>query len=308
LVLFGSALLIGEFEKVKMIMREQKIVLGTFIIFFSFFIYFSIRFILKDQTPVLSFRNFYGPYRVIDSKGTRAFYHGVTLHGKQFLDLEKRKSPLMYFHPKSPIGEFFSTKEDIKNIGVLGMGIGSLTAYAKKGQSWDIFEIDPDVVKVAKNYFTHLKLGAITPDILIGDGRLKIQTKPNNFYDLLIMDAFSSDSVPTHLITLEALKIYLGKLKEKGTLIFNISNRYLNLEKVLLSAAEKLKIPHITQLKNFYDNKLGPSHSSWFLMSKDKKLIRDLVVKKEWKSLNIKENSIRVWTDSYTNILAVLKR
>jgi len=308
LVLFGSSLLIGEFEKVKMIIREQKIVLGSFIIFFSFFLYFSTSFILKDQTPVLSFRNFYGPYRVIDSKGARAFYHGVTLHGKQFLDLERRKSPLMYFHPQSPIGEFFSTKEDIKNVGVLGMGIGSLTAYAKKGQNWDIFEIDPDVVKVAQNYFTHLKLGAVTPKILVGDGRLKIQTKPNNFYDLLIMDAFSSDSVPTHLITLEALKIYLGKLKEKGTLIFNISNRYLNLEKVLLSAAEKLKIPHITQLKNFYDNKLGNSHSSWFLMSKDKKLIRDLVVRKKWKSLKIKENSIRVWTDSYTNILAALKR
>ncbi|MBT7610365.1 MAG: fused MFS/spermidine synthase [Bacteriovoracaceae bacterium] len=307
LALFASALLVKEFEQIKLTFSKQAL---ASVIIASLLIVCGIigtKVLLKDQSPVLSFRNFYGPYRIVDSNGIRKFFHGATLHGQQFLDKERSKEPLLYFHPQSPIGEFFATQTQIESVGVLGMGIGSLTAYARKGQHWDIYEIDPDVVAVAQSHFTHLKQGLVRPTIHIGDGRLNLQSKQDKSFDLLIMDAFSSDSVPTHLITLEAMRLYLKKLKNDGVLIFNISNRYLNLNKILLSAAIKLNIPHLTQLKKFSDKRLGKSHSSWFLMSKNQKIIDQLKSKKSWTTMDPKKNKIRVWTDSYTNVLAAFK-
>jgi hypothetical protein len=307
LALFASAILVKEYQQIQLTLRKQSLALVMVASLLIACGFIGTKFLLKNQSPVLSFRNFYGPYRILDSNGIRKFFHGATLHGQQFLDIERSKEPLLYFHPQSPIGEFFATQTQIDSVGVLGMGIGSLTAYAKKGQHWDIYEIDPDVVTVAQNHFTHLKQAKVRPIIHIGDGRLNLKNKQDKSFDLLIMDAFSSDSVPTHLITLEAMKLYLKKLKNDGVLIFNISNRYLNLNKILLSAASKLNIPHLTQLKKFTDKRLGESHSSWFLMSKNQKIIDELSSNKNWKSLDPKKNKIRVWTDSYTNVLAAFK-
>src|SRR5262249_31990557 len=156
------------------------------------------------------------------------------------LDPGRRREAGSYFHRTGPVGQLFDALGETgapRHVGVTGLGIGTLVSYGRSGQAWTFYEIDPAVVRVAEDdrYFTYLsdaRAAGIEVRIVPGDARLQMVGAPEKAYDLLFLDAFSSDSVPVHLLTVEALELYLSKLADGGVLALNISNRYLDLEPV----------------------------------------------------------------------------
>ena len=165
-------------------------------------------------------------------------FHGTTKHGAQRLPEHLAKIPLTYYSQPGPMGQLFKTfdKQDVAwKIGVVGLGAGALACYAKPTQDWTLYEIDPLVINIASNpdYFTYLSRCLPKSTMRVGDARLALEKEPDQHFDLLIMDAFSSDAVPTHLLTKEALELYFRKLKPNGILAFHITNRHLALKKVL---------------------------------------------------------------------------
>src|SRR5262249_25243266 len=153
-------------------------------------------------------------------------------------DPARRREPLTYFHRTGPIGQALAALSDVSpksRIAVIGLGIGSLAAYGEPGQRWTFYEIDPAIATLARDdrYFTFVRDSAADVRIVLGDARISIAREPPRSFDLLILDAFSSDAIPVHLITREALRLYARVLEPNGVLVFHISNRYINLEPVI---------------------------------------------------------------------------
>ncbi len=205
-------------------------------------------------------RSYFGVYRVTQSEAGdfNVLTHGTTLHGAQRIrgsdgHLVISTTPVTYYYPGSPMAESvrivqsrLAARGETGRYGVVGLGTGSLACYAKKGERWRFFEIDPLVVDIAlkSNYFTFLANCQPHPDIVLGDARLMLAKEPDKSFDLLIIDAFTSDAVPVHLMTAEALQLYARKLKPGGVVVLHISNRYLDLNSVLGAT-----LPLVPQLK-----------------------------------------------------------
>ena len=262
-------------------------------------------------------RSFFGLNRVIYYQHEiggkfHSLLHGTTLHGKQSLDPKRDRQPLSYFYPNSPIGQFFQAMKDreLSQIAVLGLGVGTLAAYSQPGQQWTFYEIDPTVEKIAKNtdYFTFLQDAEAPYKILLGDGRLQLAHSSDNAYDLLIMDAFSSDSIPVHLVTKEAFELYFSKLKESGVLVVNISNRYIDLEPVLGPIAHHLGLFALRQKEldiSPTEKAMGKSASHWVIFARKRDNFGTLLNESRWQP--IPENTeISLWTDDYSNIFSAL--
>ncbi|NQT14663.1 MAG: fused MFS/spermidine synthase, partial [Planctomycetes bacterium] len=179
-------------------------------------------------------RNFYGVVRVRHDRqlNTNVLVHGSTNHGMQSRNPAHSDRPLCYYHPTGPLGEVFTMLAEtdaVREIGVIGLGTGSIATYGRPGQRITYYEIDPAVQRIAQDarFFTFLRDQQTELDIVLGDARLTLAAVPNAHYDLLILDAFSSDAIPVHLITREAVRLYLDKLDDRGLLALHISNRYL---------------------------------------------------------------------------------
>ena len=170
-------------------------------------------------------------------------FHGNTLHGQQSLDPSHRDVPSTYFTRSGPIGQLFEVLEPRltrsgSQVAIAGLGAGTLACYARPGQLWSFYEIDAAVIRIARDsrYFTYLSDGQARGASLtleLGDARLRLRDAPANAYQLIVLDAFSSDAVPVHLLSREAIQIYRSKLTDRGVLAFNLSNRYLDLEPVI---------------------------------------------------------------------------
>ncbi|OYV17105.1 MAG: hypothetical protein CG439_1831 [Methylococcaceae bacterium NSP1-2] len=179
-------------------------------------------------------------------------FHGTTKHGAQRLPEALAKIPLTYYSQPGPMGQLFKTF-DVTNanwqVGIVGLGAGALACYAKPTQHWTLYEIDPLVINIASNpaYFSYLSRCLPNATMRVGDARLSLEKEPDQYFDLLVMDAFSSDSVPTHLLTKEALALYFKKLKPNGILAFHITNRHLALKKVLSIHAEQAHLAALIQ-------------------------------------------------------------
>ena len=267
-------------------------------------------------------RTFFGVLAVresvlTDEKGQDETYHelfhGTTKHGAQLLPEDLQKTPLTYYSRPGPMGQLFKefdAKNQNWNIGVVGLGAGALTCYAKDSQLWTLYEIDPLVVDIANRpeYFTYMKLCAHQSTMRIGDARLSIDKEPNGHFDLLIMDAFSSDSVPTHLITKEALDIYFKKLKPNGILAFHITNRHLALKKVLSIHAEQM---HLAALIQEYKPQNPPPlvvATDWVVMAKKSDTLSPLSLSQlgNWEKMPLYFD-MKAWTDDFTNIVSIWK-
>jgi hypothetical protein len=189
-------------------------------------------------------RTFFGVYRVVlvDGGAIRVLQHGTTIHGAESTLSKEETVPLGYYNPDGPFGRFFSAVGDrnIGQVGVIGLGAGELACYSKPGQVWTFHEIDPEVEKIARDsrYFHFFDRCGNGARVVLGDARLTLQDVPDHYYDAIIIDAFSSDSIPTHLLTREALALYRHKLALDGVLLFHISNRYLDLAPVVAALAE----------------------------------------------------------------------
>jgi spermidine synthase len=178
--------------------------------------------------------------------GWRYLSHGTTLHGVMSLDPNRNREPMSYYWRETPIGLLFAEATQAKptdlHAGVIGLGMGSTSCYAKPGQNWKIFEIDDDVVKAALNPDLVGFVNRCAPDaeIIMGDARLSMARQPDGWFDILLVDAFSSDAIPTHMITQEAIEIFMQKMAPDGVMIVHISNRYLALNNIVADAAHAL--------------------------------------------------------------------
>lgn len=246
-----------------------------------------------DSGMVTQRRGFFGVLQVEnrreDGMVARRLEHGTTLHGMQFLEEGWVDEPLTYYHKSGPIGQIvqrcFNGKvadtdaagkavERLPRLGVIGLGTGSMAAYAKPGQEMNFFDIDPMVRAFsfdgANRYFAFVasaKNRGAKMDIRMGDARIRMTQEPDNFYDLIVVDAFSSDAIPVHLITLEALQIYVKKLTPKGIVAFHVSNRYLDLVPVLANLAEKENLA-IRYNSDNRESWSGKTASSWVALSR----------------------------------------
>lgn len=266
-----------------------------------------------DAETLHTSRNFFGVLRVADTdSGTRWLIHGVTIHGTQALAEEHKLAPLAYYTKHGSLYEGFQllqTRPDEQKIAVLGLGIGTVACYQKEGRFYDFFEIDPDVADIAENpeYFTFLRDCGSPYEIILGDARLTVQKKPDDHYDAIFMDAFSSDNIPVHLITKNAIEFYDQKLKENGIILINISNRFLDLQPVLARIAETLNFKafgKISKAGKLEDSGIGYSAASAVVLTRSKN-DEKLLLSKGWDRL-MPEEDIKLWTDDYSNIVSVL--
>jgi SAM-dependent methyltransferase len=184
-------------------------------------------------------RNFFGISRVMDDPGANYRYlvNGGTLHGMQALDPARAGEPLSYYNSSGPVGQLFESLQGRaagRRVAAVGLGSGSVACYGSSGEQWTFYEINPAVVHVARDtgYFSFLRTCLPGASFVIGDARLTLGHAPGEF-DLIILDAFSSDAIPIHLITREALALYGRKLAPGGMLFFHITNRHLDLAPVL---------------------------------------------------------------------------
>lgn len=263
-------------------------------------------------------RNFFGTTRVAtDSKGDsggaiNSLYSGNTVHGRQFVDQSRRCEPLSYHHENGPLGQVmavFNAAPANPRVAVIGLGVGAMVSYSKPAQEWTFYEIDPDVINLARNsqYFTYLQNCANgSLNVIEGDARLNLQNAQDGHYGLIVLDAFSSDAIPVHLITQQALDLYLSKLAEGGIMAFHISNRSLDLKPILADLAESRKLICI----GFDDLKPGSFEgkdpSQWVVMARSSQEISNLTINSQWQRLNGRDGG-RVWTDDFSNILRAIK-
>ncbi len=258
-------------------------------------------------------RNFFGVKRVtVDPTGTfRVLVHGGTTHGKEFVDPSRAGEPLTYYHRSGPLGDIFRTANKIArptDIAAIGLGAGSIASYVEPGQSLTFYEIDPDVARIALNpaYFTFLMNCRGECDIVLGDGRLSIGAVDDNNYGLIVLDAFSSDAIPTHLVTREALQLYLSKLAPGGLLAFHISNRYLDLEPLIAVLARDAGLTGYVRsdLELSEDDKAGgKTPAIWAVLARGEAALGELPENSQWKPLPLGVTR-PVWTDQYTSILS----
>jgi SAM-dependent methyltransferase len=277
-------------------------------LFFTTFVDF-----VKDGTISLS-RNFYGTLRV-KASGTDAnkqsrlrLLHGVITHGEQFKNDEWKGLATTYYGASSGIGlAIVGLREThpTQKVGLIGLGVGTLATYGVKGDTYRIYELNPEVLKIANDQFSYLKDSAARIETALGDARLVLEKEPNQQFDILAVDAFSSDSIPVHLITSEAIALYKRHLKPGGVIAFHISNRYLDLTGITRQLADTVGLSAIRVV----DDPGAESYlyrSDWVLITDNNLLIQNLVGKKL--AQEIPPNlSLRPWTDSFNNLFEVLK-
>jgi hypothetical protein len=256
-------------------------------------------------------RTFFGVLRV-ESKGSEhRFIHGTTLHGIENFAPGRLDEPLSYYTHQGPIGQVFAKLGDrINAVGAVGLGAGTIAAYGRPGNQFTFYEIDAAVARIASDpqYFTYLRDSKARVRIVIGDGRLKIAAAPDRSYDLIVLDAFSSDSVPVHLLTREAVELYLGKLRPNGLLAFHISNNYLDLKPVVGGIARTLGCVALAQdyRPSPEQQRRGADPSTWVIVARNTGALATLRNDPRWRPVN-QTSGLPVWTDQFSNILSVAK-
>lgn len=261
-------------------------------------------------------RSFFGVHQVsIDREGKfRRLIHGSTIHGMQSLDPARNRVPLVYYFPTGPIGQVFaalSGTDSVHKVAMVGLGTGSLACYGEPGQEFTFFEIDPVVERIARDppYFTFLRDCPPKVNVILGDARLSLKNAPDQQFDLIVLDAFSSDAIPMHLLTREAMQLYLGKLTDAGILAFNISNRFLDLHLVVANLARDAGLvcycEDDLQLSEA-EEKQGKFASSWVVMARRPEDLGKLLQDTRWAALP-GERRARIWTDDFSNILSLIR-
>jgi hypothetical protein len=261
-------------------------------------------------------RNFYGIYRVIDEApskstpgGLRKLLHGRTNHGAQFLDPARCNTPVAYYFREGPIGQVYEAASAPRRMAVLGLGAGVMTSYLRAGESLTFYEIDPDDEKIARKWFSYLDYPKGPVTVVLGDGRLSMSEMPPGVaYDLILVDAFSGDGIPTHLLTREAIEVYLDHLAQDGLICLHISNRYYDLRSVIKATAARLNLAGAVNLRppNPRLTSLGGRRTIMDL-SRDPERLQPLLAE-GWTAFG-KDDHLTdgtPWTDDYVNLLAPL--
>lgn len=254
-------------------------------------------------------RSFFGVSRVTENAATRMLIHGVTVHGAQFRDSARRDVPLAYYYPRGPLGWIVSHTRPEAEIGIVGLGAGSLAPLTRAGQHLTFFEIDPLVERMAQRDFTYLRDAPARVDVRIGDGRALLGAVPDGTFDLLVIDAFSSDAIPMHLITDEALLLYLRKLRPEGLLVMHISNRYADLARVFRGwhDASGVRVAIDQFVPTPAEEAQGVLATVAVAMGRTPAAMAPLAATRQWFWLADDGPSVH-WTDDRGSILPVLDR
>ena len=256
-------------------------------------------------------RNFYGTLRIADRGGgedhQRKLWNGTVIHGAQFLPPERSLWPTTYYGERAGVGLAIigSRTHSPQRVGLIGLGTGTLAAYGRPGDRYRFYEINPLCVEIARKEFTYLRDSQAEIDVGLGDARLSLEREPPQDFDVLVVDAFSSDSIPVHLLTAEALALYLHHLKRDGVLAFHITNIFLDLGPVIARAAEHFGKEAYVVHSDGEDDR-GTDGATWVLITSDESR---LAVEKLGQSLQKihARKRVNLWTDDYSSIFSVLK-
>ncbi|MEP6695254.1 MAG: fused MFS/spermidine synthase [Pseudonocardiales bacterium] len=258
-------------------------------------------------------RTFFGVQKVDVQAGDRhVLTNGRTVHGIQDFRGGNRLQPLSYYHPDGPAGDVFraypGAKRDAR-VAVIGLGAGSLAAYGRAGQRFTFYELDPATVAIARDQrlFTYLRDSRAAVDVVVGDGRLSIARASPAEYDLVVVDAFSSDAIPVHLLTSEAVALYASRLRPGGWLVVHISNRHLNLAPVVANIARVRGMSAAIRIDERSKLSAGKAPSTWVALSHDPADLAPLMATGRWADLASWRTGAPAWTDDFSNLFGVLK-
>jgi SAM-dependent methyltransferase len=278
----------------------------------------------RNDDQVLQARSFFGVLRISrdrdEDDGYIEMRHGTTLHGRQSLDPKRRAEPVSYYHRGGPVSQVFEEldrHQGSRRVAVIGLGTGTLAAYARPGDAMTFYEIDTLVRDVAVNraYFTYLgdaRDRGATIRVEMGDARIRLEAvkreRPGERYDLLAVDAFSSDAIPVHLLTREALRLYLDVLKPDGVLAIHISNRYLHLAPVVANLAQDAGLRGRLIQEDEATETKGAASSTWTVLARSPEALGGLPADPRWTRDRLEtDRRVGVWTDEFHNLLAVFK-
>jgi hypothetical protein len=265
---------------------------------------------LTEDARVLT-RSFYGTLKVRDTGpatealAVRRLTHGVIMHGEQFLEPARSRIATTYYGPTSGIGRLLTALSDRPvRAGIVGLGAGTLAAYGKQGDVYRFYEINPQVIHIAQTQFTFLPGSPGKIDTVLGDARLNMEREAPQHYDVMVIDAFSSDSIPVHLITSEALGVYLRHLNPEGVIAFHVTNRFLRLAPVVeqLAQAHGLRAELVSDETD--DGEL--SRTDWVLVSRSRALLDNRLIAQAATAIE-PIPGLRPWTDDYNNLFRILK-
>jgi hypothetical protein len=264
-----------------------------------------------SEDTVAMMRNFYGALRIQDFKVGRALpyrslVHGTIQHGAQYLTFPENRNPTTYYGRKSGVGLALRFCCDgLKRVGVIGLGAGTLAAYAKPGDSFRFYEINPQVIEVASGWFTFLKQSPAKSEVILGDARLSLESEPSQQFDVLAVDAFSGDAIPVHLLTREAFAVYFRQLKPDGILAVHTSNTYLNLAPVVKLLAEDA---HYTTrfIASQEDPLMMISSADWVLVTRNQRFLSVPETSVGGENIVVPPG-LRLWTDDYNNLFEILR-
>ncbi|HBC89743.1 MAG TPA: hypothetical protein DCZ94_22620 [Lentisphaeria bacterium] len=309
---FTACALMAVFVTIKMQNRPLDVIFpiaalaATGVCSYCFYSYGNFR---NDET-ILASRNFYGVLCVRQimpgnySETKRQLMHGVIMHGEQYTSPNSHKIITSYYGRSSGIGMVLSSIRPVEqNVGVVGLGTGTLAGYGETGDRIRFYEINPQVVDIARKYFYYLKESRAKIEIALGDARLVLEREPSQRFDVLAVDAFSSDAIPVHLITREALKVYLRHIKPDGAVAFHVTNRYLNLAPVVKLLADEVGMEAVL----ISDSPATPfAHTDWVIVTQNRSFLSDPdVMKKRGKIETIP--GLTPWTDDFNNLFRILK-
>lgn len=268
-----------------------------------------------NQRIVEMTRNFFGVLTVVEEDADEPelhklmMQHGTTYHGLQFQSAEKRLLATSYYSPESGAGLLLShgRGDGPRRVGIVGLGVGTMAAYGQAGDVFRIYEINPEVERMARQYFTYLEDSAAEVEVVLGDARLSMEYESPQGYDILALDAFSSDAVPVHLLTAEAFEIYLSHLAEGGVLAVHISTQHLDLMSVVWKLAEYWGLKS-RWIESYPQPEYGAMASDWILMSRDGDVLDGDVFRLRQSRPYAALERVPLWTDDHINILKILKK
>ncbi|MDC1399651.1 fused MFS/spermidine synthase [Yoonia sp.] len=267
--------------------------------------------ILTSSNLLFEDRSFFGAHKVRDEGDLRIYSNGTTIHGAQYIaDMHAdRPTPLSYYYPEGPIGQVMQSEhaKASTDIGVVGLGIGAMSCFARPGQSWQFYEIDLMVDQIARNpdLFTFMSKCAGTSPTHLGDARIVLEQQADTKYDILVIDTYSSDAVPMHLTTNEAIELYKNRLKPGGLIMMHISNRFYDISLPLGRSAADLGLESRIQFFDGTSNIAEVSSSTVVIFSQDIATLAEFDDDERWKVLE--SDGKRVWTDDFANLLTILR-
>lgn len=278
---------------------------------------------LRDLDAALKrARNFYGVLSIKERSpknrevGGLAMYHGDTLHGFQLKARDKRNDPTSYYTEHSGVGRTFKHFREGSplRVGAIGLGAGTIAAYAEHGDYFRFYEINPLVIELTDRYFTFLELArerGAQIDIIRGDARLSLEREEPQNFDVLVLDAFSGDSIPVHLLTREAFAVYMRHLKPSGVIAVHTSNRYLDLVPVVLRAGQQYNLENAV-VHSGRTNALAVAPSDWVVLSKNERFLQNDCFRQQHDDEKIErfisvDETIPLWTDQYNNLFRTLR-